>query len=289
MPLIVDVEHSHTYSPGTTRTLNTHLASWGIAVAQTRQQSGFLSDGETDDERYWHREVLSRIPLIVEHINSMGSELGAAEGREVHHVSRVGVYGHGIGASVAAHALELDNVEAALGLSPLGIAESCDPSCGEGDGDALMLIVDADDFHGENSDTLAVAEDHDGPAWYFEFPEAGFNSFVDVCNPYYRNSGMGDAADALTERQLERELNGCTEDFRDPADVQAAVPAPGHDVLPARTRRRGHRHRHSRHTASTAHRRPGCNTRRIQTDRIPASRLSSTSPDTRGELPNQQH
>ena len=229
MPLIVNVEHSHTYAHGTTRALNTHLASWGFAVAQVGQHTEFspdADDADEHDERRALEDALSHIRLIVEQIGSMGSEAGISEGEYDHHsVGRVGVFGHAVGASVAAHALKLENVDAALGLSPLGIAEACGGGCG-GDDDALMLIADAYDLHGENSDALAVVSAHSahrGPAWYFEFPETGFNSFVDVCNAYYNDEGLGDAASALSAEQLERELNGCTEDFQDPAIVQAAV------------------------------------------------------------------
>ena len=228
MPLIINVEHSHTYAHGTTRTLNTHLASWGFTVAQVGQHTEFSPDADDavhHDERRALEDGLSYIRLIVEQIGSMGSEAGISEGEYDHSVGRVGVFGHAVGASVAAHALELENVDAALGLSPLGIAEACGDGCG-GDDDALMLIADAYDLHGENSDALAVVSAHSahrGPARYFEFPETGFNSFVDVCNAYYNGEGLGDAASALSAEQLERELNGCTEDFQDPAIVQAAV------------------------------------------------------------------
>ena len=225
MPLIVNLEHSHTYAHGTTRALNTHLASWGLAVAQLGQHTEFSGDaGDVDghDERQSFDDALSYIRLIVEMIGSMGSEARIGRGEYDHSVGRVGVFGHAVGASTAAHALELENVDAALGLSPLDIAEACRNVCG-GDDDALMLIVDAYDLHGENSDALAVVSAHRGPAWYLEFPETGFNSFVDVCNAYYNSAGLGDAASALNAEQLERELNGCTEAFQDPTLVQAAV------------------------------------------------------------------
>ena len=227
IPLIVNVAHSHTLAKRTNRVLNTHLASWGLVVAQITYEPNSSDETDSPPGDDLNREVdqtLASIPIIVGQIDAMGRDVYEDVTTDTHFIRRIGVFGHATGADAALRSLPLGFVDAALALSPVGIAETCASGCsGDESSDALMLVIAGDDVEDERSEAAAVLNAHSGPGHYFEIPEAGMNSFADACNAYYRYGTRGEVASILGSTHPDEEFDGCTKDFADPAEVHKAV------------------------------------------------------------------